>query len=48
MIYLTFSLHRSTTHIPENWGPLVTKPLGLGTGTALFSSDQWSDISNEN
>merc|ERR1711915_1101277 len=30
--------------IPENWGPLVMKPLANGTSTALLSSDQWLDI----
>ena len=32
--------------IPENWGPLVTKKLQFGTEIALFSQDQFNEISN--
>ena len=31
--------------IPENWGPLVTKKLQFGTEIALFSQDQFNEIS---
>ena len=33
--------------IPENWGPLVTKKLQFGTEIALFSQDQFNEISKQ-
>ena len=31
--------------MPDNYGPLVSKKLQFGTEVALFSQDQWKDIS---